>query len=135
MSNIGKVDEFLTNSKVFYLATVDGDKPKCRPLGFHLLDDDRIYFGVGTFKNVYKQLEVNPNLEIVAFDGERFLRYFGKAVLEDNESIVNKAFDLMPEIAEVYKSNGWQMGIFYVDDATAEFRNMFEAEETFTFKY
>ena len=135
MSDISKVDEFLTNAKVFYLATVDGDQPKCRPLGFHLLDDGKIYFGVDTFKNVYKQLEVNPKLEIVAFDGERFLRYFGTAVLEDNEDIVNKAFDLMPEIAEVYKSNGWKMGIFYVDDATAEFRNMFEAEETFTFKY
>ncbi len=135
MSDISKVDEFLTNAKVFYLATVDGDQPKCRPLGFHLLDDGKIYFGVGTFKNVYKQLEANPKLEIVAFDGERFLRYFGVAVLEDNEDVVNKAFDLMPEIAEIYKSNGWQMGIFYVDDATAEFRNMFEAEETFTFKY
>ena len=135
MSDISKVDEFLTNAKVFYLATVDGDQPKCRPLGFHLLDDGKIYFGVDTFKNVYKQLEVNPKLEIVAFDGERFLRYFGTAVLEDNEDIVNKAFDLMPEIAEVYKSNGWKMVIFYVDEATVEFRNMFEAEETFTFNY
>ncbi len=133
--SIKKVDEFLTRAKVFYLATVDGDKPKCRPLGFHLLHNDKIYFGVGTFKEVYKQLEANPKLEIATFDGDKFLRYYGTAVLDNNEDVVNKAFEIMPEVAESYKANGWEMGVFYIDDATAEFRNMFEVEETYTFKY
>ncbi|WP_296845864.1 pyridoxamine 5'-phosphate oxidase family protein [uncultured Methanobrevibacter sp.] len=31
-----RIDEFLNEAKVFFLATVDGDKPKNRPLGFHL---------------------------------------------------------------------------------------------------
>lgn len=133
--SIKKVDELLTKAKVFYLATVDGDQPKCRPLGFHLLHDDKIYFGVGTFKEVYKQLQANPKLEIATFDGDTFLRYYGTAVLDNNEDVVNKAFELMPELAETYKSNGWEMGVFYIDDATAEFRNMFEVEETYNFKY
>ena len=34
--SIEKVDEMLSKAGVFYLATVDGDKPKVRPLGFHL---------------------------------------------------------------------------------------------------
>ena len=62
MSDIEKINEFLENVEVFYLATVDGDQPKCGPLGFHLLHEDKIYFGVGTFKDVYKQLETNPKL-------------------------------------------------------------------------
>lgn len=135
MSNISKVDEFLTKSKVFYLSTIDKDQPKCRPLGFHLLDNDKIYFGVGTFKDVYKQLEANPKVEIVAFDGEKFLRYYGTAVIDKNEKIVNKAFSLMPDIANLYKENNWEMGIFYINNATAEFRNMLEVEETYNFKY
>ena len=49
MSDIKKIDDILTNAEVFYLATVDGEKPKVRPLGFHLLFEDKIYFGVGTF--------------------------------------------------------------------------------------
>ena len=69
MSDIEKIDELLTKAEVFYLSTVDGDKPKVRPLGFHLLDDGKIYFGVGTFKDVYKQMEANPNVEIAAWDG------------------------------------------------------------------
>lgn len=135
MSDIAKVNDLITRAEVFYLATVDGDKPKCRPLGFHLLDEDKIYFGVGTFKEVYKQMQANPNVEISAWDGEHILRYYGKANLDKNDQIVEKAFEMMPELAEIYKSNGWEMGIFYLEDATAEIRNMFEIEESYEFKY
>ena len=135
MSDIEKVDEILTKAEVFYLATVDGDQPKCRPLGFHLLDDGKIYFGVGTFKDVYKQLQANPKLEVVAWDGAHFLRYYGTANLDKNEAIVEKAFEIMPDIAEAYKSNGWEMGVFYIDNATAEIRNMMAVEETYKFEY
>ena len=135
MSEIAKIDEFLTRAEVFYLATVNGDKPKVRPLGFHLLFEDKIYFGVGTFKEVYKQLEANQNVEIAAWDGEHFLRYYGVADLSKNEAVVKKAFELMPEIKEAYEANGWEMGVFYLNDATAEIRNMFAVEETYEFKY
>ena len=135
MSDIAKINDLITRAEVFYLATVDGDRPKCRPLGFHLLDGDKIYFGVGTFKEVYKQMQANPNVEISAWDGEHILRYYGKANLDKNEAIAEKAFELMPELAEIYKSNGWEMGIFYLEDATAEIRNMFEIEESYEFKY
>ncbi|MGX8693285.1 MAG: pyridoxamine 5'-phosphate oxidase family protein [Methanobrevibacter sp.] len=135
MSDIAKIDEILTKAEVFYLATVNGDKPKVRPLGFHLLFEDKIYFGVGTFKEVYKQLEANQNVEIAAWDGEHFLRYYGVADLSKNEAVVQKAFELMPEIKEAYEANGWEMGVFYLNDATAEIRNMFAIEESYEFKY
>ena len=137
MENIEKVDEYLEDAGVFFLATVDGDQPKCRPLGFHLLIEDKIYFGVGTFKEVWKQLQANPKLEIIALskDGQKFLRYYGVAKEDKNPELVEKAFEIMPEIAEIYKANGWEMGMFYVDDATAEFRNIMEIEETHEFKY
>ena len=57
MSDIQKVNEFITEAGVFFLASVDGDQAKCRPLGFHMLVDDKIYFGVGTFKEVWKQMQ------------------------------------------------------------------------------
>ena len=135
MSEIEKINDILTKAKVFYLATVDGDKPKVRPLGFHLLFEDKIYFGVGTFKEVYKQMEANPKVEIAAWDEEHFLRYYGTADLTQNEAVVEKAFELMPELAEIYKSNGWKMGVFFLNDATAEIRNMFAIEESYEFKY
>ena len=135
MSDIQKIDELLTRAEVFYLATVNEDKPKVRPLGFHLLFEDKIYFGVGTHKDVYKQMQANPNVEIAAWDGEHFLRYYGVADLSNNEAVVEKAFELMPEIAEAYKANGWEMGVFFLNDSTAEIRNMFAIEESYEFKY
>lgn len=50
MINIEKVNQFLDEAKTFYFLTTDGDKPKGRPFGFHLLDEDKLYFGCGTFK-------------------------------------------------------------------------------------
>lgn len=135
MSNIEKIDEILTKSEVFYLATVDGTKPKVRPLGFHLLFDGKIYFGVGTHKDVYKQMEANPSVEIAAWDGEHFLRYYGTVDLTKNQEVIDKAFELMPEIAEAYKANNWEMGVFFLNDATGEIRNMFAIEESYEFKY
>lgn len=57
MKPIEKVNDFLTQAGIFYLSTVDGDKPKCRPVAFHMLMDDRLYFGTGDFKEVYKQIQ------------------------------------------------------------------------------
>lgn len=135
MSDIQKIDDILSKAEVFYLATVDGDKPKVRPLGFHLLYEDKIYFGVGTHKDVYKQMEANPKVEIAAWDGKHFLRYYGTADLTKNEAVIEKAFELMPEIAEAYKANNWEMGVFFLNDATGEIRNMFAIEESYEFKY
>ena len=135
MSDIEKVQEILDKAETFYLATVDGDKPKVRPLGGRVYHEDKIYFTIGTFKDVYKQLEANPNTEIAAWDGEHFLRYYGEAVIEKNEEVVEKAFEAMPQIKEFYEANGFEMGVFYLDNATAEIRNMMEIEETYEFKY
>lgn len=135
MSNIEKVYEILEKAETFYLATVDGDKPKVRPLGGRVFHDDKIWFTVGTYKDVYKQLEVNPNAEIAAWDGEHFLRYYGEAVLEKNEEVVAKAFEAMPEIKAVYEENNFELGVFYLDNATAEIRNMMAIEESYEFKY
>ena len=137
MSDIEKVDDFLTDAGVFFLATIDGDQAKCRPLGFHMLVGEKIYFGVGTFKEVWKQIQENPKVEIVALNDEKdkFIRYYGTATADDTPELVEKTFEIMPEIGEMYKANNWDMGIFYLDDATAEFRNIMEVEETLKFKY
>ena len=71
----------------------------------------------------------------MAIYADKFIRYYGTATADDNPELVEKTFEIMPEIGEIYKANNWEMGIFYLDDATAEFRNMMEIEETLKFKY
>ncbi|MBQ6219691.1 MAG: pyridoxamine 5'-phosphate oxidase family protein [Methanosphaera sp.] len=135
MSDIEKVSEYLAEAGMFFLATTDGDQPKARPLGLQVLHDGKIYFGIGDFKDVYKQLQANPKLEIVASKGQDILRYYGVAKFDNNPEVMEKVWTILKDLKPLYDENNWNMELFYVDDATAEFRNMFSVEESFNFKY
>ena len=135
MSNIKIVDDFLETVEVFYLATADGDQPKCRPFGIHILQDDKIYFTAGTFKDVFKQILANPKVEIVAYDGDKFLRYYGIAKVVKNDYVVEKAFEGIEEVKKNFDDNTLELGVFYLDNATAEIRNEYGVEKTYKFEY
>ena len=131
MSNATKVNEFLDKAKLFYFLTTDGDQPKGRPFGFHLLDGDRLYFGCGTFKNVFKQLTVNPRVEVLAVNGGEFLRYDGTAKVVKDDALLQKVREAMPQIMALYDKNGWEMGLFCLENGHAEIRGMLDLKEEF----
>ena len=118
---MSKVNDFLTEAGVFYLATVDGDQPKLRPLGMHYEADGKVLFGVGDFKEVYKQLRANPKCEIAAAkpDGH-WIRYTGRAVFDDDPKYAEQALELMPHLRSIYnEQTGNKMMIFHLEDAKA----------------
>ena len=90
MTNAEKVHEFLNKAQTFYFLTTDGDQPKGRPFGFQMLVNDTLYFGCGTFKNVFKQLTANPKVEILAVNGGEFLRYDGEAKVVKDAALLEK---------------------------------------------
>ena len=118
---MSKVNDFLTEAGVFYLATVDGDQPKVRPLGAHFEMDGKVLFGVGDFKEVYRQLRANPKVEIVACKKDNhWLRYTGKAVFETDPKYEQAALDAMPHLRGIYnEETGHKMMMFHIEDATA----------------
>lgn len=118
---MSRIQDFLKETGVFFLATAEGDKPHIRPLGLSLEEDGKILFGVGDFKNVYKQLKSNPLTEIVACkpDG-KWLRLSGEAVFETDEKYEQLALDLMPELRGVYnEESGKRLAMFHLENATA----------------
>lgn len=131
MTNIEKVDKFLTEAKVFYFLTSTDNKPKGRPFSFHMIVDDKLYFGCGTFKDCYKQLVENENVEILATKNGEFLRYDGKAKVVEDEALIKKVREIMPDIMSLYDKNNWVMGLFYLTEAHAEIRGLFEVKEEF----
>ena len=118
---MSKLNDFLTEAGVFYLATADGNQPKVRPLGAHFEMDGKVLFGIGDFKDVYKQLIKNPLTEIVAANKEgKWLRYTGKAVFETDEKYAQAALDAMPDLKSIYnETTGHKMMMFHLEDATA----------------
>ncbi|MBR2591209.1 MAG: pyridoxamine 5'-phosphate oxidase family protein [Clostridia bacterium] len=131
MNNAAKVSEFLDKAKVFYFLTTDGDQPKGRPFSFHLLEDDTLYFGCGTFKDVYKQLINNPKVEILAMADGDFLRYDGTMKEVKDELLLEKTREMMPDIMAMYDKNGWTMALFYLENGKAEIRGVMEQKEAF----
>lgn len=118
---MSKVNDFLTAAGVFFLATADGDQPKLRPLGFHMEMDGKVLFGVGDFKEVYRQMVANPKVEIVASkpDGH-WLRYTGKAVFETDPKYAAAGLEAMPMLKDIYnEKTGHKMMVFHLEDATA----------------
>ena len=131
MTNAQKVSEFLSKAKTFYFLTTDGNQPKGRPFGFHMLVEDKIYFGCGTFKNVFKQLTNNPHVEVLAVNGGEFLRYDGTVRIVKDDALLAKVREIMPDIMAMYDKNGWEMGLFYLENGHAEIRGIMDLKEEF----
>ena len=88
MEGIEKVCQFLDEAHVYYLATVEGEQPRCRPFGTSLLYDGKLYIQTGKVKDVSKQIAVNPKVEICAFNGGKWLRVAGELVNDDNTQVL-----------------------------------------------
>jgi uncharacterized pyridoxamine 5'-phosphate oxidase family protein len=84
-----KVVEFLKTNPVQYLATVGRDgKAKCRPFMFCFEKDGKLWFCTNNTKDVYKDMQENPEIEIsVSDETYAWIRLNGKVVFEDNMEI------------------------------------------------
>lgn len=136
MSDREKVFDFMQKAGVLFLATVKGDKPKNRPIGFRMLVDNQIYFLTGESKDLNTQMIKNTNVEFVGQVENQFLRYYGRVVFDDDEdkTLLKKAFDVMPMLEKSYGDNSSDYPvIFHVDKATAEIRDMAGIEEVYNF--
>ena len=84
-----EVIEFLQENPVQYFATIGRDgKAKCRPFMFCLEDGGKIWFCTNSTKDVYKDMQVNPYVEIsVASSSYAWIRLNGKAMFENNKGV------------------------------------------------
>ncbi len=121
MTNAEKVNEFLNRAGVWYFLTTDGNRPKGRPFRFHLLKDGTIYFGTGTFKNVFRQMTVNPHVEVLAVCGNEFLRYDGEAVFEESNDLADIVLANAPAMQKLYNdTTGYKLGMFHLVNGKVE---------------
>ena len=81
---MSKAVEFLNENPVQYLATVGRDgKAKCRPFMFAGEVDGKLWFCTNNTKDVYKDMQENPEIEIsVSSPSYAWIRLHGTAVFE-----------------------------------------------------
>ncbi|MDR1540428.1 MAG: pyridoxamine 5'-phosphate oxidase family protein [Clostridiales bacterium] len=129
---MNEVLNFLTETKTFYLATVDGDKPKVRPFGFVMEFEDKLYFATNESKPSFQQLMVNPSIEISATNANNeWLRLSGEAVFDTRPEVKAKLFEVAPHLRGMYdKPDSPILAPFYVKNGEATFCSLTAAPRT-----
>ncbi len=114
-----KVFDFLKQAETYYLATLDGDKPRVRPFGTVNIFEGKLYIQTGKKKPVSKQIAENPNVEICAFKNGEWLRLSGILVEDDRYEARKSMLDAYPNLRSMYDENDGNTQVFYFKDATA----------------
>jgi uncharacterized pyridoxamine 5'-phosphate oxidase family protein len=116
-----EVYEFLKKCNAYYLATVDGDQPRVRPLATVLIFENKLYIQTGKVKNVSKQMKKNPKIEICALSEGKWVRVEAVAVEDDRNEARQKMLDAYPQLKGRYSADDGNCQVLYLKDATATF--------------
>lgn len=112
------VCEFLKKCEIFYLATTDGEKPHLRPFGAAEIYENKLYLQTGGAKAVAAQLRNDPNVELVACDGENWLRVSAKVEITTEDGPREQMLQAYPYLREAYDEKN-PMLLLALTDATA----------------
>lgn len=110
-----KMYEFLKSAGTFYISTIDKGVPRVRPFGFVMLYKERIYFCTNNQKDVYRQLQENPSIEICACAGDEWIRISGKVTFDDDMEAKKAVFIEDPGMNTLYKPEDDIFEVFYME--------------------
>ncbi len=128
-----EVYDFLKKCGIYYLATVEGDQPRVRPFGTADIFEGRLYIQTGKVKEVSKQIQANPKVEICAFADGKWLRVAGTLVRDDRVEAKRHMLDSHPSLKAMYSAEDDNTEVLYFKDATATFSSFTEAPRTIKF--
>lgn len=118
---MNEVTTFLTENPVQYLATVGRDgKAKCRPFMFSGEMDGKLWFCTNNRKDVYRDMQANPNVEIcVSSPAYAWIRLNGKAVFENNMAAKEMCIANPIVKGQYQTADNPILEVFYLADARA----------------
>ena len=114
-----EVYEFLKACGTYYLATVEGDQPRVRPFGTIDIFEDKLYIQTGKVKDVSKEMQANPKVEICAFDGQKWIRVAGEVLRDDRVEPKKHMLDSYPNLQALYRADDDNTEVLYLKNATA----------------
>ena len=99
-----KALEFLKSHKDVAFATVEGNKPKIRVFQIMKQDGLTLYFATSPKKEVYKQLQADPYVELLAMEGDISVRVSGKASFDIPDETAREIYDTNAVLRRLYDS-------------------------------
>jgi len=128
-----EVYEFLKKCGTYYLATIEEDQPRVRPFGTIDVFEDKLYIQTGKVKEVSKQIQANPKVELCAFGEGTWIRLSGKLVRDDRIEPKKHMLDAYPALKGMYSAEDDNAEVLYFTEATATFYSFAAAPKTVSF--
>lgn len=128
-----EVYDFLKQCGTYYLATVEGDQPRVRPFGTVDLFEGKLYIQTGKVKDVSRQIQKNPKVELCAFDGGTWIRVAGTLVRDERVEAKAHMLESYPGLKNRYSAEDDNTEVLYFKDATAIFSSFTDAPRTVRF--
>jgi uncharacterized pyridoxamine 5'-phosphate oxidase family protein len=118
-----EVCNFLKHCGAYYLATVEDNQPRVRPFGTAAIFENRLYIQTGKCKNVAKQMQINPKIEICAYDAATgaWLRIAATVVPDERREAKAFMLEEYPMLKSMYSPDDNNTLVLYLKDATATF--------------
>lgn len=99
-----KALEFLATHKDVAMATVEENKPKIRVFQIMKQEGDTLYFATAARKAVYRLLQENPAIELLAMEGNISVRITGKAVFDVSDPVQKEIYETNAVLLRLYPS-------------------------------
>ena len=128
-----RVEKFLKDAEVYYLATMDVDQPRVRPFGTAHIFEGKLYIQTVKVKEVYKQLKEYPKAEICACMKDQWLRVSGELIEDDRREARQSMLDAYPSLQSMYSADDGNTAVFYFQNATAVFSSFQTEPEVLKF--
>ena len=128
-----EVLDFLRKCWVYYLATVEWDQPRVRPFGTINVFENKLYIQTWKSKNVSKQIQANPKVEISGTLEWRWIRVSWELVRDDRIEAKKAMLDNYPELKGMYDENDDNTEVLYFKNAVATIYSFTEAQKIFNF--
>jgi pyridoxamine 5'-phosphate oxidase len=138
--------QFANKCRTVFIATMDGIRPRVRPLALQFADERGFYFQTEPVKSFYAQLKANKEVELCFYDSEdgglgRVMRVSGEVQFVDDLQLKAKLLEERPffKALGIQKPDDPLFALFRVNNGEAFFwtmaDNMKESEiEKITFE-
>ena len=117
---MNEVLKFLQANPLLYLATVGTNgKAKCRPFMFFFEQEGKLWFCTSNEKQVYRDMQKNPNVEFCAADqSATWLRIAGKAIFKNDLAIKEAVLAKSELVRKLFQTaDNPTLEVFYLADA------------------
>lgn len=103
---MSKEYEFIRECGCFFVVTMNGDFPACRPFGAIMEADHMLYISTHDGNEAHKQLRANGNMQLIAKKEEtrEWLRITGVAEECNNLALKQRFMEECPVLATHYSS-------------------------------